>query len=188
VSFERLIVLAAALVSAGCLPGTYYDPVDPYVRGVRFFDRGDYATARQIWEPLVTAGDCDAEFRLGLIYFLALGVNRDVPKALGLWTSAANRGQPRAQYALGDVYFHSEVDTQFFCRFGCENVAQDLVTAYKWYLLAEKSAAYDNDKRYVAEVLPRIRARLSEPQRTEGEHEAAGWRPHPEACKPRRLL
>jgi len=183
---SHALSIAAALCLVAC--GTYYDPGDRYVRGLRVFDRGDYTTARQMWEPLVAAGDCDAEFRLGLLYFLAYGVDRDVPKALALWDSAANRGQPRAQYALGDVYFHSETDTRLFCRFGCDHVPQDLARAYKWYLLAEKSAAYDNDKKYVAEVLPRIRARLSGEQRSEGEREAARWQPTPQACKPRRLL
>jgi TPR repeat protein len=112
-----VISIAAALFLAAC--ATYYDPADRYVRGLRFFDRGDYRTARQQWEPLAAAGDCDAEFRLGLLYFLAYGVNRDVPKALALWNSAANRGQPRAQSALGDVYFRSEADTQLFCRIDC---------------------------------------------------------------------
>jgi hypothetical protein len=70
----------------------------------------------------------------------------------------------------------------------CENVPQDLIRAYKWYVLAEKSAVYDNDKKYLAAVLPRIRARLSGEQRSAGEREAAAWQPDPEACKPRRLL
>jgi hypothetical protein len=186
VRLPRAILFVAVVLVAGC--GTYYDPVDRYVRGLRFFDRGDYATARWLWEPLAAASDCDAEFRLGLLYFLAYGVDRDVPKALALWTSAASRGQPRAQCALGDVYFLSEADTRLVCRFGCERVSQDLVVAYTWYLLAEKSALYDTDKTYVAGVLPRIRARLSDQQRREGERAAATWRPQPEACQPRRLL
>ena len=183
----RGLVLTVWVLTLGAC-GTYYDTFDSYVRGARFFDRGDYDTARRIWEPLVAEGDCDAEFRLGLLYFLAYDVERDVPKALALWTSAANRGQPRAQYALGDVYFMSEADTRFFCRIGCEGVRADLVAAYTWYLLAEKSAAYDNDKSYVAGVLPRIRARLTPQQKSEGEVAAARWKPVPAACKPRVLL
>ncbi len=183
---RRSIILGTATFLAAC--GTYYDPTDEYVRGVRFFDRGNYTLAKQLWEPLVKDGDCDAEFRLGLLYFLAYGVKRDVPKAISLWTSAANRGQPRAQYALGDINFHSENDTRLYCRVGCESVEQDLVSAYKWYLLAEKHAHYDNDKRYVAQVLPRIRSKLSSQQKIEGETAAGAWKATPVKCKPRELL
>lgn len=168
--------------------GTYYDPGDDYVRGVRFFDRGNYVAAKQLWEPLAAKGDCDAEFRLGLLYFLAYGVERDVPKTISLWTSAANRGQPRAQYALGDINFHTEQGTRLFCRIGCEAVKQDLISAYKWYLLAERHAYYDNDKRYVSEVLPRIRSKLSPEQKIEGEAAASAWKPTPVQCRPRELL
>jgi len=86
------------------------------------------------------------------------------------------------------VYFHSEADTQLFCRFGCDTVMPDLVAAYKWYLLAEKSAFYEGDKKYVALVLPRIRSKLSDQQRRDGERAAAEWQPQPTACSPRRLL
>jgi hypothetical protein len=71
------------------------------------------------------------------------------------------------------VYFSSESDTQLFCRVGCEHVPRDLVVAYTWYLLAKKSVAYDNDKHYVAGVLPRIRGRLSEQERSAGKRIAA---------------
>jgi hypothetical protein len=184
-TFRHLLSLGVALLSA-C--GTYYDPADAYVRGVRFYDRGAYVKAKEIWEPLVSAGDCDAEFRLGLLYFGGQGVDRDVPRAISLWTSAANRGQPRAQYSLADVYFHNEEGTMFVCRVGCDNVPKDLTSAYKWYLLAEKSVSYDNDKKYMAHILPLIREKLSPEERRLGEEAAAKWTATPSACKPRVLL
>src|SRR5580765_7010631 len=117
------------VVLASC--GTYYDPSDTYIRGVRWYDRGNYNAARTDWEPLVEKGDCDAQYRLGLLYFLEKGVKRDIQKALSLWTSAAERSQPRAEWTLGDINFNSAEDTRLICRFGCEGVKKDIVTAYK---------------------------------------------------------
>lgn len=185
-----LRTLTLALVGAALTAcGTYYDPSDTYVMGLRWFDRGDYKTARELWEPLAAKGDCDAEFRLGLLYFLAYGVERDVPKAVSLWTKAANAGQPRAMYALGDLSFNSEADTRFFCRIGCDGLSlEDRPAALKWYLLAQRSATYENDKKYIADVLPRIRAALTPEQQHAGERAASQWQPSPMACHPRSLL
>jgi len=176
------------LLLAGCfVPNTYYDPFDGYVRGVRFFDRGEYVVAKQIWEPLAAANDCDAQFGLGLLYFLAHGVERDVPRAIQLWRTAADRGQPRAQIALGDVLLRSENDTRLFCRFGCEGVVADRPAAYRWYLIAQPRAYYKNDENYLASVIPRARGFLSPDQVRSAEASAAAWTPQPDDCKPRRL-
>lgn len=185
---KRTIVGAAliGIVLTSC--GTYYDPSDTYVRGVRWYDRGNYSAALKDWEPLAEKSDCDAQFRLGLLYFLEQGVKRDVQKTITLWTSAAERGHPRAQWSLGDINFNSAEDTRLACRFGCEGVKKDIVTAYKWYLLAEKRAYYDNDKKYIAQVLPRIRAKLTPEQNAAGEKLASEWKPNPDDCKPRELL
>ena len=185
----RTMFYVCCLLLAGCfVPGTYYDPFDEYVRGVRFFDRGDYATAKQIWEPLAAADDCDAQFRLGTLYFLALSVERDVPKALELWHTAADRGQSRAQTAIADVLLMSEKDTQLFCRIGCQGIPADRPAAYQWYLVAQQRVYYDNDKKYLASVIPRARNLLSSDETRSAETSAAVWTPHPNDCKPRHLL
>lgn len=186
---RRIVIGTFILALAGCfVPGTYYDPFDEYVRGVRFFDRGDYETARQIWEPMADAGDCDAQFRMGLLYFLGYGVSRDVSKTLELWRAAADRGQPRAQIGLGDIYLMSEQDTQLFCRIRCDGIMADRPFAYGWYLVAQRRAYYDNDKKYLASVIPRARTLISSDQATERERWANAWVATPSDCKPRQLL
>jgi hypothetical protein len=89
---------------------------------------------------------------------------------------------------LGDINFNSAEDTRLVCRFGCEGVKKDIATAYKWYLVSEKRAYYDNDKKYIAQVLPRIRAKLTPAQTVAGEKLASEWKPTPDDCKPRELL
>jgi len=60
-TFITFLMVSCLLAFAGCIPGTYYDPSDPYVRGLRNFDRGLFYKALGDWEPLARAGDCDAQ-------------------------------------------------------------------------------------------------------------------------------
>ena len=92
------------------------------VRPRKSFYRGNFSAARSDWEPLAEKGDCDAQFRLGILYFQEQGVKLDVQKAISLWTTAAEGGQPRAQYTLGNLYFNSPEDTSFTCRLGRETI------------------------------------------------------------------
>jgi TPR repeat protein len=85
-----------AIPLAAC--GTYYDPGDIYTRGLRWFDRGNYEQARLDWEGLAKTGDCDAQYRLGVLYFLGAGVPQDFAEARKHWLIAANQGQGFAQY------------------------------------------------------------------------------------------
>lgn len=144
------IVIILTLLLSGCLiPGTYYDPFDEYVRGIRFFDRGDVERARVRWERLAKEGDCDAQFRLGTLYFLGTGVPQSYEVAYKWFLTAANQGQANAQGLLATMHAHdvahggSHVKTiRFDCSHGC-GLEKNLVDAYKWARLAERVAAYE---------------------------------------------
>jgi TPR repeat protein len=94
------LVLGAAALGA-C--GTHYDPGNSYVRGLRFFDRGQFANAMFYWKPLAEAGDCDAAYRYGVLFALGAGVPKDLDVARDWWTKAANQGNYRAQVMLAMV-------------------------------------------------------------------------------------
>ena len=51
-------------------------------------------------------GHRDAQFNLGLLYYLRLGVEKSITKALELFTEAAYQNNPYAQHYLG--YFYEE--------------------------------------------------------------------------------
>ncbi len=182
-SAVRLFILLTVAFLGAC--GTYYDPSDNYVRGVRFYDRGDYVTAKELWQPMAEAGDCDAAFRMGTLYIEGRAVEVNLETAISWWRIAANQGQPRAQFSLGDMYGSREYGTNYWCSDDCE---KDPATSYKWYLLAERFAGYDNDKRYIARLLSTTREHLTPAERAEGERLAKAWRPSPHACQTRVLL
>ena len=91
--------------------GTSCDPGDSYVRGLRSFDRGQFSDASFFWKPLAEAGDCDAQYRYGVLFALGAGVPKDVEVARDWWARAANQGNYRAQLMLAMVYGHRPART-----------------------------------------------------------------------------
>lgn len=179
----RVAILAIlVMLPAGC--GTYNDPLDSYVMGVRWYDRGNYSEAAKLWQPLAEQGDCDAQYRYGHLLWLGLGVKMDKASARKSFEGAANAGQPKAQVALGDLAFARD-KSMYVCR---ENCSFDIAVAYKWYLLAQRGAYYEGEKTYVAEALADIRSKMTVAQKLRGEAMVAEWRPFPKACQPRHLL
>ena len=69
----RLLVSAMLF---GFIAVPFMASADPFDDGVSSFERGDYATALQIWRPLA-AHDPRAATNLGVMYAAGLGVQKD---------------------------------------------------------------------------------------------------------------
>lgn len=179
--------LLFALLTACTQTVNYTGNPDPYLLATRLASRQEYDKAVPIWQELSQNGDCDANWQLGVSYFFGYGVRADTVKAVFLWTDAAERGQPRAAMALGDVYFRNPND-MFVCSETCAGIARDPPKAYKWYLISQRGAWYQPDVDYLKRVMPHIRDALSDSQRASTEAEAASWKPGPIECKPRRSI
>jgi len=179
----------------GCIPNTKYSTTDDYATGLRWFERGmqnnsaqEIHTAIRYWEPLVEKGDCDAEYRMGLIYFAALGKERSYETAHKLWVKAANGNQQRAQWALGDLYLQDESLVFHHCTKtpNCD-IKKDIKEALFWYKLFEKSAKYSIEKKYLNHVMPKVEAQLSQIEIKEIESKASKWKPTPKDCGARNM-
>jgi len=72
---SRTIVTAMFLALAGAAAAGPFDDAGAA------FNRGDYATALQLWRPLAEDGDAKAQATLGVMYENALGVPQDYPEA-----------------------------------------------------------------------------------------------------------
>ena len=177
------------------MPNTYYSISDDYVRGLRWFDRGMehknekyMETAASLWEPLAEKGDCDAEYRLGLLYFMGLGKPQSFERAYELWEKAASANQQRAQWALGDLSFQEEESVLHHCKKtpNC-NINKNLGDALFWYKLMEKAAKYDGEQEYVANILAKVTSEMNANQIQEVEIKVAEWKPIPKDCEPRNL-
>ena len=86
--------------------------------------RGDYATAIRELRPLAEQGDGDAQFNLGIMYDVGLGVRHDYAEALQWYRKAAEQGHAKAQFNLGLMYTTGE------------GAPQNYAQAHMWYNLA----------------------------------------------------
>jgi hypothetical protein len=195
------IICGTAVAAAACVPNTYYSATDPYVIGLRWYDRGVegeagrlpgltkspsefYEIAVRYWEPLLAKDDCDAEYMMGTVYFLRRGKPQDNTKALALWRKAADGNQQRGQWALGDLYYQG---VSAFHRCASCGLERDLVMALTWYKLFEKSAKYDGEKKYLSFIIPKITAEMTPEQIKAAEERAQSWKPVPKDCGARNL-
>ena len=88
------------------------------------YDRGDYATALQLLQPLAERGVANAQMLTGVMYAYGLGVSQDYAEALEWFRKSAEQNHPIAQYYLGVTYAESK------------GVRQDFAEALKWFLKA----------------------------------------------------
>ena len=65
--------------------------------GVERFEKGDFFEAQKIFMPLAKAGDPEAEFYLGLLYFTGDGGEKNLEEAGNWFEKAAKRRDPGAK-------------------------------------------------------------------------------------------
>lgn len=68
----------------------------------------DYQKAALYWKKLAAAGDGEACFNLGYLYYYGYGVEKDLQKAFEWDLCAAQRGLPQGQYQVGLAYVRGE--------------------------------------------------------------------------------
>ncbi len=102
----------------------------PYEDGDAAYEKGDYATALQLYRPLAEQGHMLAQFSLGYMYANGEGLPRDFAEAVRWYRKAADQGNAAAMVNLGLKYEQGQ------------GVPQDNVQAYMWYALS--AAAYGN--------------------------------------------
>jgi hypothetical protein len=186
-------IWSAVLVASLTACATYYDPSDSYWRGVRFFDRNSFEMARQEWEPLAKAGDCDAEYRYGTLYFFGAGVPQDYSAAQKWLSRAANQSQAFAQMLLATMYAHDYMEhhtfnmkSYFNCTSGC-GYEKDMVAAYQWMRLAERYTPYDNFREFARAQSGKFKQSLSTEQVTKADLYVEQWKPSPVQCQQRKM-
>jgi uncharacterized protein len=115
--FRFGLLIGAAMLAVGCDNPSIRDAMTAY-------QKGDYATAVSLFQPLAEDGDAAAQVDLGLMYNNGQGVTRDYEQAVKWYRLAAEQGNADGQVALGTMYDNGH------------GVAQDDKEAVKWYRLA----------------------------------------------------
>ena len=78
--------------------------------GLEKIETGDYQEAFELLIPYAEAGDPVACSKVGVLYQLGLGVQRDIEKAIKFLTTAAEKGNGEAAHNLGTLYLSAEPD------------------------------------------------------------------------------
>jgi len=93
----------------------------------------DAAQSARWWEKAAAKGHLPAQNLLALKYYYGGTVfgpeeewRQDYSKAMEIWRSSAERGEPTSQFMLGEMY-----------KLG-QGVARDSVTAYAWFMLSSQ--------------------------------------------------
>lgn len=100
-NFSGLVVICAAVMSVPAQAA-------PTVRdGIAAWQKGEFAQAMAIWQPLAERDDADAAFNLGQAYRLGRGTPIDLGKAQQWFEKAARLGHLDAQTSLGLLLFQN---------------------------------------------------------------------------------
>ena len=91
--------------------------------GIAAYQRGDFATALRLFQPLAEQGDASAQTNLGVMYEQGRGVAQNYREAMRWFRLAAMQGDASAQSNLGVMYFKGQ------------GIAQDFREAMRWYRL-----------------------------------------------------
>lgn len=192
-----LIALCLSCAQVEQIPGQVHEdlpnPVGDFTQkdgfkiGLNWYRQSNFDIARKFWQPLAEAGDCDAEYAMGLLYYSGAGVRRSYDKALTLWSRAAGQGQAQAQVALGAVYSRLYIPyISINCKRGC-GVDENLVEAYKWFGLAIEDGSV-REVRASEKSISRISLDMSSEQIQEAQGEVKAFKPKPSRCESRNIL
>lgn len=101
VSQSRRLAFALAILLLPMMPASAADSPDalPEIL-MEVWGKGDFATARQILEPLAGSSNTDAQNLLGILYMRGDGVPQNPREAARLFRLSADHGNKRSQFQL----------------------------------------------------------------------------------------
>jgi TPR repeat protein len=151
----RLLHAALAMaMTAATWPAAAAD----FAEGLRLYDAGDYAGARDEWLPLARNGDTDAQVVIADMYRQGLGVRRNSGEAATWYRRAAERGHAVARINLAEMYGRGE------------GVPRDPARAFFWMSLAANQG-----HTWAVQQRAAMAARLTEDERAHGERLLSDW-------------
>ncbi len=150
--FGLCLAIVAVLAAPAALAG--------FDDGVAAYDRGDYAVAFEVWQPLAEQGDVRAQYRLGRLYEAGEGVPGDAAEALRWFNAAGAQGDKQALVSIG--IFHADA----------RGVPQDTFKAYMWWEIAARHGSG------LARALQTtVERQLTQAEKDEARRLADEWRP-----------
>ena len=191
----RRLLLALLLVARGTAT-----QAGPLQDAQAAYDRGRYAAALEIWQPLAEQGDPDAQVGLGNLYLGGYGISRDEATAMAWFRKAAAQGSSNGQFSLGSLYYarkdHAAAASWFQRASEQGNalaqvrlaglyaeglgVPRDDVQAYKWFAIAAERGADAYARSNAAHGRDATARKLTAAQVAQADRVAREWKPKPE--------
>jgi hypothetical protein len=164
------------------------------------YDRGKYATALEIWQPLAEQGNADAQVGLGNLFLGGYGIARDERAAMEWFRKAAEQGNAVGQFSFGSLYYgrkefgpaatwyrraaeqgHAVAQVRLGKMYAeGVGVGRDNIQAYKWFSIAAARGADNYSRTNAQQGRTSIAAGMTPDQVTQAEKLAAAWTPMPE--------
>lgn len=165
------LAAAAAAVSLLLWGGVVTPATAGYDEGAAAFIRGDYEEAWREWLALGERGHQSAQYNLGVLYSIGLGVEQDDIEATKWFRRAADHGLPAAQMRLGTAYREGK------------GVPEDLKEAYFWFTLAATHFSLGEQHEQAVAARESTGAGLTRAQITEVLEKAMVWKPLPQTVE-----
>jgi TPR repeat protein/transposase-like protein len=164
------------------------------------YEKGDYASALRLLQPLAGQGHARAQNQLGILYDRGLGVAQDHAEAMKWYRRAADAGDAGAQNKVGTMYAEANGAAQDFAeaakwyRKAADQgfadaqyslgvmydqgvgVAPDPVQAHKWFSLAAAGESNTGTRATAMKTRDSIAAEMSPEQLAEAEKLAREWK------------
>lgn len=164
------------------------------------YDRGKYALAIELWQPLAEQGNPAAQAGLGGLYLGGYGVARDEVVAMAWFRKAAEQGHANGQFSLASLYFSKKqyAPAASWYRRAAEqgqalaqirlarmyvegqSLARDDVEAFKWFALAADRGSDSYARTNAAKGRDITAMKMTPAQVAEAERLVRDWKPKPE--------
>ena len=187
---------AVALVLAATAPAQ----ADPLRDAQAAYDRGKYAVALDLWQPLAEQGNPDAQAGLGSMYLGGYGITRNEAAAMAWFRKAAEQGQANGQFSLASLYYgrkeYSSAASWYrraadqgnalaqirLARMYAEGpgLARDYVQAFKWFAIAMVRGSDSYARANATKGRDDIALKMTPAQVAEAERLARDWKPKAE--------
>ncbi len=185
-----LLMFACTIIAVPARAGPLQDAQAAY-------DRGKYAVALELWQPLAELGDPDAQTGLGNLYLGGYGVARDEAAAMAWFRKAAERGDANGQFSLASLYYgrkeYSPAASWYrraaeqgnplaqirLARLYAEGVglARDDLQAFKWFAVAAVRGSDSYARINAAKGRDASATKLTPAQVAEADRLAREWKP-----------
>ncbi|MBY0414970.1 MAG: sel1 repeat family protein [Bdellovibrionales bacterium] len=141
--------------------------------------------AIDLFLPQAANGDCNAEHKVGYMYFTGTCVAQNNNKALDYFYKAANQGHPKAQIILGNLFYQNKNDPTISSCPDCQ-LQKDLSEALKWYTLAtretRRQTGKTTDESFLRRVIGDIQKEIPEKKNREAKNKIANFKYTPSKC------